>query len=277
MTPLVLLALILSPPDGPIALERIGTLSHEPIREASGLVRSRQFPGVYWVHNDSGNPPALFAVKRDGTLIREYRVNVANVDWEDIATDNDGHLYIGEIGNNDGRLPLRAIYQVDEPDPSKAGEILLRLKKASYYRFPPRGTFDAEALMVDGDRALIVAKTFDGRDAEIFSIPLKPHAPLLNPALPEKVATLPGFTRPATGADLSSDGRTLVVCSVDALGVFEKGKDGRWTALLLRPFRSDDQIEAVAWDGRDILLAGESRAMFRVPESTWRKPAERHD
>ena len=138
----------------------------------SGLVRSRQFSGVYWVHNDSGNPPALFAVKRDGTLIREYRINVANVDWEDIATDDHGHLYIGEIGNNDSRLPLRAIYQVDEPDPSKEGEILLRLKKASYYRFPPKEAFDAEALMVDpksGELA-IIDKT-DAGNPQIYEAP----------------------------------------------------------------------------------------------------------
>jgi hypothetical protein len=277
MATLVLAALILAPPERPIALERIGTLAHEPIREASGIVRSRQFPGVFWVHNDSGNPPALFAVKRDGTLIREYRVNVANVDWEDIATDDQGHLYIGEIGNNDGRLPLRAIYQVDEPDPNKEGDTLLRLKKASYYRFPLKAAFNAEALLIEGDRALIIAKTLDGRDAEVFAIPLEPPAPLLNPALPEKVTTLPGFTKPVTGAALSSDGAMLAVCSVESLGVYEKAKRGRWMALSLHRFRSEDQIEAVTWDGRDILLAGESRAMFRVPESTWQQPGERHD
>src|SRR4051795_12516953 len=87
-------------------LEPIGRLAHPAIREASGIVQSRRFPGIFWTHNDSGNPPSLFAVTREGSLVREYKVAVPNVDWEDIAIDDDGHLYLGEIGNNDGRLPL---------------------------------------------------------------------------------------------------------------------------------------------------------------------------
>src|SRR5215831_3753559 len=83
----------------PQDLERIGKLEHPAIAETSGIVASRKHEGIFWVHNDSGNPPALFAVKRDGTLVREYCVAVPNVDWEDIAADDRGHLYLGEIGN----------------------------------------------------------------------------------------------------------------------------------------------------------------------------------
>ena len=68
MTAFVLLAWFLAGPEPPMVLERVGTLAYEPIKEASGLVRSRRYPDVFWVHNDSGNPPALFAVRRDGTL-----------------------------------------------------------------------------------------------------------------------------------------------------------------------------------------------------------------
>ena len=45
------------------------------------MVASRKHPGIFWVHNDSGNPPSLFAVRRDGSLVRSYRVEAANVDW----------------------------------------------------------------------------------------------------------------------------------------------------------------------------------------------------
>ena len=50
-------------------LEPIGRLDHPAIREASGIVASRRYPGIFWVHNDSGNPPALYAVRRDGYSI----------------------------------------------------------------------------------------------------------------------------------------------------------------------------------------------------------------
>ena len=100
--------------------ERVGRFTHRGIVEPSGLVASRRFPGIFWTHNDSGNPPALFAVRRDGSLVREYKVAAANVDWEDISTDDAGHLYIGDIGDNLHVLPVHAILRLDEPDPRRA-------------------------------------------------------------------------------------------------------------------------------------------------------------
>ena len=115
----------LSPPSfvlRPPQSGEVGRLVHPPIQESSGLVASRTHPGVFWTHNDSGNPPRLFAVRADGSLIREYVVGAPNVDWEDIAADDKGRLYIGEIGNNGGLLPLRAVYRVEEPDPTAKAE-----------------------------------------------------------------------------------------------------------------------------------------------------------
>lgn len=268
---LLTLALAADPPEA-LALRPLGRLTHPAIREASGVVASRRFPGIFWVHNDSGNPPALFAVKRDGSLVREYAVSVPNVDWEDVAVDDKGHLFLGEIGNNDGRLPLRAVYQLDEPNPlveEQAEPPRLKVTTASYYRFGPGGRFDAEALVIDGDRALIIAKTFDGRDAEVYAVPLAPPAPLLRPATAEKVAVLRGFNRPVTGADLTPGGR-LVVTSYAAIGVYERDRTGGWKAVSLKMFRGGDGVEGVAWDGADLLLVGEGRGVHRLTEADWR-------
>ncbi len=43
-------------------LERLGTVAYEPIDELSGIVKSRTYPDVYWVHNDSGDEARIFAV-----------------------------------------------------------------------------------------------------------------------------------------------------------------------------------------------------------------------
>ena len=108
---------------------RSGRLDEKLIPEASGIVKSRRYPGIFWVHNDSGNPPLLFAIRGDGRIVRQFRLGVPNIDWEDIAIDDQGHLYLGDIGNNTGALPLRAIYRIDEPDPNSA---------ARTSRSPPR-------------------------------------------------------------------------------------------------------------------------------------------
>lgn len=264
-------------PTGPeVTLRPIGRLAHPALREASGIVASRKHPGVFWVHNDSGNPPRLFAVGRDGSLLREYAVAAPNIDWEDVATDDAGHLYLGDVGNNGARLPLRAVYQIDEPDPregpaAEAGDLpVLRPSAATHYRFAPGGRFDAEGLVVDNGQVLVVAKWPDRRVAELYSVPLRPPAPLLRPATAEKVATLTGFDRPVTGADLSADGRRLAVCSYDAVGVFERGPGGGWSPLARARFRGGDGIEAIAWDGDDLVLAGEGRGLYRIVAADWR-------
>lgn len=247
----------------PGAIEKVGRLDDPAIREASGIVASRVHPGIFWVHNDSGNPPELFAVRRDGSLVRKYRVGVPNVDWEDIAVDDQGHIFLGDIGNNFARLPLRAIYRLDEPDPSKEAKGPLKATLSSFYQFPSKaGRFDAESLFIDGGKAVVISKNLDGKAAELFMIPLDPPGTLLKPTLPVRLGKLPKFKEPATGADLSADGRLLAVCSVNLLRVY--GREGdHWKLLDAFSFRLS-QVEAIAWDGEDLLLADEGRDLFRV-------------
>ncbi|SIN82501.1 hypothetical protein SAMN05444166_1122 [Singulisphaera sp. GP187] len=268
------IALTLVLGSGGSPLERVGRLDAPAIREASGIVASRRHPGIFWVHNDSGNLPSLFAVKRDGSLVREYLVRVPNIDWEDIAIDNDGHLYLGEIGNNDGRLPLRAIHRIDEPDPTQPGTGALVVEATSYYRFPRSGRFDAESLFLDAGRAVVVAKTFHRDEAELFAIPLSPPAPLLRPAVPESLGRLPQFREPATGADLTRDGRLLAVCAVNVARVYQRDRSGLWTLVGTVRYQADD-VEAIAWDGLDLVLAGENRALYRISETGWRTGREK--
>src|SRR5262249_52828794 len=49
--PTLLLALAALLADGP--MRPVGRLEHPAICEASGIVKSRRHPGIFWVHNDS--------------------------------------------------------------------------------------------------------------------------------------------------------------------------------------------------------------------------------
>ncbi len=252
-------------------LESLGRLSDPSIRETSGIVKSHKHADVFWILSDSGNSPAIHAIRRDGTVLRSYRVAAPNVDWEDIATDDAGHLYLGDIGNNSALLPLRAIYRVDEPDPLRPASGELAVNLATYYRFPSKSErFDAESLFVAGKEAFLFAKRFDGRDADLFSVPLDPPAPLLHPALPRRVGSLLGFTEPATGASLSSDSRRLAVVSTTVVRVYARDAAGRLTLRATVRYKERDS-EAIAWDGDDLILATESGALYRLAAATWMK------
>src|ERR1700749_359141 len=70
-------------------------------KEVSGIVASRQWPGIFWVQNDSGDEPRIYPVDRHGRLKKSARIadapgvligGVINSDWEDIAVDASGNV-----------------------------------------------------------------------------------------------------------------------------------------------------------------------------------------
>ncbi len=257
-------------------LDRVGTLTDPALREISGLVASRRHPGIFWAVADSNNPPLLFALRADGRLVATFRVGVANVDWEDVATDDRGNLYIGEIGNNGGRLPLRSIYRVAEPDPAAPTNRPLPVAESSFYRFDA-DRFDAEALFIRDGEAIVVAKGRDIEGARLFAIPIDPPSSVFRPSRPQPRGRLARFVEPATGGSLTPDGRRLAVCGTNVVRVYEATEAGAWRLVAERKFRGDDQVEAVAWERDDLVLAGERGGIYRIGEDRWRTaiPADR--
>lgn len=260
----------------PTPLESAGRLDDRRIPGASGIVKSRRHADIFWVHNDSGNPPLLFAVRGNGQIVRQFRLAIPNIDWEDIAIDNQAHLYLGDIGNNTGKLPLRVIYRIDEPDPDSRADRPISASAVTFYRFPRENRFDAESLFYDRGRAILLAKYLDGHEAELFSVPLEPPSPLARPADPRSLGVLRGFTEPATGADLSSDGSLLAVCSTEVTRVYrhDDHESPPWRVLAEVRYRALP-IEGIAWDGLALTLVAEGGGFYRLSETTWRAAAVR--
>jgi hypothetical protein len=261
----------------PAPLEPLGRFDARAIPEASGIVKSRRHPGIFWVHNDSGNAPLLFAVRGDGRIVRRFRLAIPNLDWEDIAIDDRGHLYLGDIGNNARLLRVRTIYQLDEPDPSIPeggdGDGPLPATRTLAYSLPPANRFDAESLVLDRGTAILIAKYLDGREAELFAVPFDPKSTGTSPApAPVRpIGKLPGFTEPATGADLSADGTRLAVSSYRVTRIYHrKGESDAWEKLAEVRY-AQLPIEGIAWDGGDLILAAEeARGLYRLRERVWR-------
>jgi hypothetical protein len=254
------------------ALLPSGRLDVQAIPEASGIVKSRRHAGVFWVHNDSGNAPVLFAIRGDGRILRQYRVAAPNIDWEDIAIDDAGHLYLGDIGNNTGLLPMRVIYRIDEPDPREVSGQPLKPSATTFYALPRANRFDAEGLVYEQGAAILVAKYQGGRPAELFSVALEPPSPLARPAVPQLIGTLPGFTEPATGAALSADRSRLAVCSATVTRVYLRDDRQSPPWKLVAEVRYPSlPLEGIAWDGENLVLVAERGGLYRLPEQKWRR------
>lgn len=237
------------------------------IQESSGIVRSRRYANVYWTHNDSGDSPRLFAVDSTGRLIRTVRVTGAqHVDWEDIAVDESGLLYIADIGNNGSRRRDLGLYVVPEPDPwedSVATAVrFIPLRYPDQQTFPAvPSNFDAEALWIWRDQAYVLTKRWgDGRTVLYRSTSLRQ-----DPVAWERLDSL-DIQGLVTAADVSPDGRRLAVLTYTAIWLFESRDPD--VPFLRRPARrvpiAFGQAEAICFDGSVLVLSNEAGQIRRL-------------
>lgn len=147
------------------------TIRDARIGEASGLAPSLDHPGVLWTHNDSNNPPLLYAIRTDGSTAAAIRLEgVTNRDWEAIAGYRDtagrSMLAVGDIGDN---AAVRSRIEVAIlPEPALR-DAVLRPARTLSLRYPA-GPSNAETLLVDqvARRMYVVTK---GLGSTVFEVP----------------------------------------------------------------------------------------------------------
>lgn len=252
-------------PASPQAVARgifqVGSLTHPRLTECSGVVASRQHPGLFWTHTDGGGPKKqiLFAVRRSGQPVKEFRVVGAVLqDWEDIAIDDAGHLYVADLGNNDGQRDQVAVYQVAEPDPS-GFQSVVRVNRAWPLRFAQE-PFDSEALFIWRGYGYVISKVTGNRRAGLYRFSLTNAGP---GQVLEQVARLP-IESPVTGADISADGRRLAVVAKAGAWLFEiEGDPARAGHAPWRRARfKDRQIEGCCFVPEGLLVTAETRQVY---------------
>lgn len=243
----------------------LGQYTHTAIRESSGIVASRQFEGVYWTLNDSGNPSTLYATKRNGALIKEIEIRgTRNVDWEALAIDDKGHLWIGDIGNNSRmRIDLN-VTVVKEPDPYTETEAHVIAKYP--YSYPERNV-DAEGLFIADGIPYIVTK--EQSSAILFRFPTMTAG---SKQILERVGEFEE-ARLVTGAGISPDGKKLAVCTYNALWVYHNDEGDISQMIQSTPWvlQHNFQGEAICFEGYNLYLTNEARDIYSLPQFWYEK------
>ena len=145
------------------------------VNETSGLLF---FDGKIITHNDSGDSANLYEIDSlSGNLLRTIQINNAtNVDWEDIAED-ENHIYIGDFGNNNGNRKDLKIYKILKSDfknsnSVSAEEITFFYEDQNNFNNSNNHNFDAEAFVIYENSILIFTKNWGNFKTNVYKIPL---------------------------------------------------------------------------------------------------------
>jgi len=264
---------------------RTGTIQNAHLDEASGLQSSGLNPGVYFLHNDDGDP-RIFAINAKGGDLGSFIVAGArNRDWEDLTRAPSEHgplLVIADTGDNFARNKSVTLYFVPEPEVGQSGHYtgsypVLHTLTLRY----PDGPRDCESMAYDpsSDRIYLLSKR--DKPARIFSISLadalaKDTAllrfdgevyPFSPPTARDRLNFGPqqvAWISQPTGLDFNADGTRAAVISYRSLYLFNRRQGELWeSAFARKPVEfigpRSKQEEAVGFmsDGHSILVTTE--------------------
>lgn len=261
------------PKDTPLHLPVTGKIEEPTLKESSGFDQSRKVPGRYWSHNDSTGAAQLYVMDVEGkTLSAPIPVEGArNGDWEDLAIDADGWIWIADVGNNgNARKDLR-LYRVKEPGKELPKKLKVdqewHIRYPDQDAFPPaKRNFDCEALFVVDGTVHLLAKHRADLDAKLYRVdPPKEGSQ-------EAVVTLLGTFPNAgvvTAADLHADGKRLAVLTMLGMWILERKEGGSFLEAkrfhFTVPFWSLRLAEAICWiDDETLLIGNEQRNLFQL-------------
>ena len=227
------------------AVEVVGRVEHDALGEVSGLVKSER-GDFYWVHNDSGDSPRLFAIDAAGTPLVPSWMGIAPENWEGHGIDHaahfdweaialaDGKLYIADVGNNGNARRDLGVYVVNEPHPTAVQR--MKALKHLPIRYPDQHEhpgdvwhFDCEAVFVADGKLYFITKHRQPRRISEWEPGAKLYRLDTDFTDRENVLTLVGQrddVTVATGADISPDGSRLAVATYVALWLFEAPASG---------------------------------------------------
>ncbi|WP_164122643.1 hypothetical protein [Sphingobacterium sp. xlx-130] len=237
----------------------IGNLRSSALTEVSGITASAYGSKVFWVHNDSGDRSAIYAIGNEAGLIATLELGgVTLVDAEDIAALSIGgisYLLLADMGNNLRDRDTLSLFLFKEPilEPGRdnyrieADEI-----REIKFRYKDKRR-DAEALFVDpiDNRIYIVSK----RDfkSTVFSLSLSAFQEESVYEL-EPQMQLP-FTF-VTAADIRQDGKFILIKNLNSVFLWER-KKGQDIISTLKgdfkniPYKIEPQGEAICFDRDD--------------------------
>lgn len=253
-------------------------LTDPALVEISGIAASRATPGLWWIHNDSGDSARVFAIDGNGVVHATLALTgVTATDFEDIAVGEGPvagttYLYVADIGDNAAVRSDVVIHRIVEPVVSATGTITGSIAGVETLRLRyPDGAHDAESLVIDplSHSLVILTKSLAGGAQPAYRVSTSLAAGSTTTMTPlATITTDAGFAGAITGADMSRDGLQLAIRTYGGVRIVGRNADlplerfivgGVGAVSCPAPVPPEVQGEAVGFrlDGRGYLTVSE--------------------
>lgn len=258
-----------------------GRVVDSALKEVSGLAASRAHPGVFYVHNDSGDTARFFAIDATAKVLGEYVLpGATNIDWEDLAVGPCGPgagagetcLYLADIGDNDEARSDTAIYRIREPalpaTPARPAAIQVTWERLPF-QYPDGARYNAETLLVHpvSGAIYVLNKRGPGQPSAAFRLPAAASPGITSTLVKVADLTFPAAgDLPLTGGDIHPCGHAFLLRSYNRLVEYRLEAGAPFETLFNAarqqvPSAREKQGEAVGYapDGLGYVTLGEGK------------------
>lgn len=240
---------------GTYQVTTLGRISH--FLESSGLEYKKD--SLLITHRDGGGGGFLYTVNYQAELKDTTVLDIKNHDWEDITRDDQGHLYIGDFGNNLNKRKRLLIYKYNI---STGAMTEIRFSLVDQKAFPPdkkNMNFDIEAMGWRNGKLHLFSKNRGLKCVKHYIVPDVAGEYELHP---EESVYLPNMI---TGADINDNGNLLALSSYGRIFIFDIAAD---TTFFKNPYKSINflrgaQMEALTFvNDTDFVVSNETGKLF---------------
>lgn len=237
------------------------------LKEISGneIVRGSSF---IWIHEDGGHQPKIYAINQKGEVQKEIYIKSKNRDWEDLTSDKEGNIYIGDFGNNYSKRKGLKILKIDKKYLAKKNAEVeeIEFEYENQYKFPPKKEdcfFDAESFFYFKNYFYVFTKS-RVKDAygktSLYKIPAikgKHKAKLIGEFDNGKKnhAWI-------TAADISADGKKIVLLSQKNILIFTDFKNDSFLTGKVKKIdlNHNSQKEGVCFKDNNTLIITDEKS-----------------
>ncbi|MFK8076203.1 MAG: hypothetical protein AB8B84_06435 [Granulosicoccus sp.] len=269
------------------AIQKTGNLQNTALTEISGFSASKDWPGVIYAINDSGNAAKLYAISESGKHLGEWTIEGRNRDWEDltsIALGGKNYVVIGDTGDNLNVHKTNTLYFIREPVPGSTTNQRLKPHMSISFAYED-GPRNVEAFAIHDTTLYLISKepivTAGTQPSRLYSL----NIPTIQPAnnlIARFLTTLPPVRQSLeaklaasfvgvdlnhpTALDIDPNGRTAYLLSYRQVLRYQRLPEQSWAQAFQTSgkqihFHQLGQAEALALaPGRAVFITSENPA-----------------